>query len=442
MHSDIVGNSQELLAVSEKKYQFLSAMLHCVNKNMDRGYIKIGAADRLLDSLVKFSITDKDLSKKTLESFKKERGIYPPSFIVLSPTQRCNLKCTDCYASSSISRAGKTLDFQTLDKIVGECYNEWGNRFMTFSGGEPLIYQDSGKTLFDIWKKYPEMFFLLYTNGTLIDKEKAERIAELGNVTPTISIEGFKEETDERRGDGSFRKIMGAFENLKKAGVPFGASVTATRKNFSVLNDDKFYDFLFNEGINYMWLFQLMPIGQAKDARESMITPQQRVSLLREWEHLLGDKKYCIADFWNSGVLSNGCIAYGRNEGYLYVDWNGNIMPCVFVPYYMDNIKELHKQGKKLADALFSDMFVRGREWQDSYGLRDLQQPKNWLMPCSIRDHYLNFKYNIARGVKAADESAESAIRDPEHEKMMKEFDSQLAKLTQPIWDEEYLNRK
>lgn len=425
-----------------KKYEFLIAMLESSKRNFDKGYISKEIFDRIFDTLVKYGFLDKEINESLRVRFEKKYGIKPPSFIVLSPTQKCNLNCIGCYASSKAN--APTLDYETVNKIVDEVYNEWGNRFMTISGGEPLLYHDNGKTLFDIWKKYNQMFFLFYTNGTLINKENAEKLAELGNVTPAISIEGFEKETDERRGKGIFKKILEASDNLKKAGVPFGVSITATAKNIDTLLDDKFYDFVFQElGASYMWMFQLMPIGQAKDMKKMMITPEQRVNLYRKWEFLLKEKKYCIADFWNSGVLSNGCIAYGRNGGYLYVDWNGNITPCVFVPYYKDNIKDLHQNGKKLADALFSDFFINGRKWQCEYGLNNTKKPDNWLMPCSIRDHWMNFKNNIlSQDCKPEDVCAKESLESEEYDKTLKDFDEELKEKTEQIWNDEYLNQK
>jgi len=61
----------------------------------------------------------------------------------------------------------------------------------------------------------------MYTNGTLIDKKMAKRMADLGNVVPQVSVEGFEKETDARRGKGVFKKILRAFENMREAGVPF-----------------------------------------------------------------------------------------------------------------------------------------------------------------------------------------------------------------------------
>jgi len=307
------------------------------------------------------------------------------------------------------------------------------------------MYKADGKTLIDLFREFNDMFFLVYTNGTLLTEGLALKLAELGNVTPAISIEGWEEQTDDRRGKGVYKRILSATANLRNAGVPFGISVTATSKNVDVLLKDDFYDYFFNEeGASYMWQFQLMPIGKGKDVRELMITPEQRVKLFKKWKQLITDKKIPVADFWNSSSLSSGCIAYGRWNGYFYIDWNGNVMPCVFVPYYVDNIKDIYAEGKNLADALQSKMFKNGRKWQKDYGFEKKQDEKgNVLMPCSIRDHYQNFKYNILTpDVKGEDEEAEEILHDSEYEKMMIEFDDNLERLTQQIWEEEYLSKE
>jgi len=294
----------------------------------------------------------------------------------------------------------------------------------------------------DIFRKYNDMFFLVYTNGTLINEKLAQELADCANVTPAISVEGFEKETDARRGTGVYRKILAACARLRDVGVPFGISVTATSKNVDVLLSDEFYDFYFEEqGACYMWQFQLMPIGRGKDELDLMVKPEQRVKLYRKWEKLLSDKKYCLADFWNSGVLSRGCIAYGRSGGYFYIDWHGNVTPCAFIPYYVDNIYDLYDKGRALSDALFSDFMKSGRKWQREYGLDNWKRPKNWLMPCSIRDHYEMFRNSILpREANPEDEKAKEALESSEYFEILKEYDQQLQDLTERIWESEYLN--
>lgn len=440
--SVVSDDGEDLKLVQLKKYQFFSAMLHCVIRNVDKGYISAEIIKKIIDVLVQNNLICEDQSYyQAIEKFKQEYGEYPPTFIVFSPTQKCNLKCIGCYASSAANTPA-TIPFSYVDRIVSEAHDSFGSRFITISGGEPFMYNSEGKTLLDIYQKYDDMLFLTYTNGTLIDENVAAELAKSANITPAISVEGFEKETDGRRGTGTHQKILRAFECLRQAGVPFGISVTATSKNADILLTDEFYDFYFQEqGACYMWQFQLMPIGRAKDELDLMVVPEKRLQLYRKWEKLLSEKKYCLADFWNSGVLTRGCIAYGRSGGYFYIDWNGNVTPCVFIPYYVDNIYELYNNGKTLCDALFSDFMKNGRKWQREYGLDDWKKPKNWLMPCSIRDHYEIFRNSVLpKDAKPEDDKAREALESDEYFEVMKKYDEELKGLTEKIWETEYLN--
>ncbi|MCK4408365.1 MAG: radical SAM protein, partial [Bacteroidales bacterium] len=376
-----------------KRYQFYSAILNVAEKNLEKGYYSKTGTKKLIHSLSGGKLVTKagDKIGKIQIDYKLKYGEYPPGFVVLAPSQRCNLQCTGCYAGST-NRTVSTLPYSVVDRIIGDVHDVFGRKFVVISGGEPFVYKSDGKTLLDIFEKYNDVFFLVYTNGTLITPSIAQRLSELGNVTPAISVEGYEQETDERRGKGVYNKIMKAMENLRKAGVPFGISVTATSKNYELLLTDEFYNHYFEEmGVSYMWQFQLMPIGRGKETFDLVVSPKKRLELYKIWIKVLTEKKYPVADFWNSGVISNGCIAYGGNCGYIYIDWNGNITPCVFVPYYVDNIYDLYKEGKNLAHATLSVFMKNGRKWQNYHE----KTRKNHLMPCSIRDHYKNFRENI-----------------------------------------------
>jgi len=442
VYDSIVNDtSTDIKQVRIKRYQFLSAMLECVVRNIDRGYVSGDIISRVIDVFVQNNLVGTDDGRlSAAEQYKAKYGELPPTFIVFSPTQRCNLRCIGCYAASCAETAA-TVPYDYADRVVGEVHDLFGSRFVTISGGEPFMYRSQGRTLADIFRKYNDMFFLVYTNGTLIDDRTAGELASLGNVTPAISVEGFEAQTDQRRGPGTFKKILKAMERLRQVGVPFGISVTATSKNVELLLGDEFYEFFFeDQGACYMWEFQMMPIGRGKDEMELMVGPEDRFRLYRKWESLLAERKYCLADFWNSGVLARGCIAYGRNGGYAYVDWHGNVTPCVFVPYYVDNIYELYRNGKTLADAMFSEFMVKGRQWQRQYGLANCKRPGNWLMPCSIRDHYAVFRNSILPGdARPEDQNAKEALESGAYFEVLNSYDEKLRDLTEKTWETEYL---
>ena len=126
--------------------------------------------------------------------------------------------------------------------------------------------------------------------------------------------------------------------------------------------------------------------------------------------------------------------------GYIYIDWNGNIQPCVFVPYYVDNIIDLYTQGKNLADAVMSDFMKRGRKWQEEYCHHKNPEFEHFLMPCSIRDHYQNFRENILTPqAKPENIQAEQALNDSEYYNNLINYDNELKELTEKIVKEDFL---
>lgn len=420
------------------KFYMTMAIVTSLNRLMDRAKDKPKYRKIITESIGPKLIKISRKNKETVDRFEKKHGFTPPGFLTVSPTRFCNLKCTGCYANSSAANAEK-LDFDVVDRIITEKTKSWASWFTVISGGEPFLYEDKGKTILDIFKKHPDNFFLVYTNGTLITKEVAEKLAELGNVTPAISVEGFEKETDERRGKGVHKRILQAFENLKEAGVPFGVSITATNKNSEIATSDKLMDYYFDKGAFYAWVFQIMPIGRG--AMELLITPEQRLKMFRDTQHLMRDKKYFVADFWNCGMISNGCLAAGK--GYLYVEWNGNVTPCVFNPYAVANINEIYKKGGDLDDVLSSKFFKRIRRWQGDYALdQDPYEMGNWILPCPIRDHYKEYREFLDECKPfPIDDEAAIAFTDEKYKKDLIKYDEELKELFDPIWEKEYLEK-
>jgi len=374
------------------------------------------------------------------KSFAETHGFRPPCFVTISPTNVCNLKCKGCYAGDIYTR--HTLTFDVLDRVIREIKEYFGAHFLVISGGEPFMYRQNGHTLMDILERHQDVYFMAYTNGTMINREVARKLGELGNFTPSISVEGFAQETDERRGQGVHRKILEAMGYLREAGVPFGISVTPTRYNADLLLSDEFVDYYFlQQGAFYGWYFQYMPIGR-KPSVELMVTPQQRLKMLKRIWSLVEEKRLFIADFWNSGTASDGCMAAARGGGYFYIMWDGTITPCVFIPFkdrQGGNLYHLYQEGKTILDAIQTPFFQEIRKWQDNYWL---QQPKekcgNLLVPCIIRDNSLSFREIVTRtGAEPVDEGASALLSFIEQDSLPS-YNREYRQLVDPLWEKEY----
>jgi MoaA/NifB/PqqE/SkfB family radical SAM enzyme len=431
--------------VQQDKQDIMRALIHSFQRALDRKQISRGVLHTLLRSAFANYVNEMqdEESKDAGARFAlKHGGQKPPGLMVISPTRTCNLRCTGCYASAGPS--GERLDWDVFDRIITEAKKLWGMRFFVISGGEPFTYRSHGKSLLDMVKKHHDCFFLSYTNGTLIDARMAARIAEAGNLTPAISVEGFEKLTDQRRGPGVFQSVLDAMGHLRQAGVPFGVSLTATRENAEELLSDAFIDFFFEQQqAMYGWLFQYMPIGKAYTL-DLLVTPQQRLWMWRRTWQLIRERQILLADFWNCGTTSEGCIAACAPVGYFYIDWNGKIMPCVFVPYSAANIHDIYRQGGTLDDVYELPYFQAIRQWQWEYGLGK-QRPEehgNWLLPCSIRDHYAMGRGLIdAFHAEPEDAAASEALQDGRYYDAMVQYDRELRGLFDPIWKAEYLKQ-
>ena len=328
------------------------------------------------------------------------------------------------------------LDARTLERILTEKRGLWSSHLTVISGGEPFLWRDGDYGLLELFGDHPDEFFLVFTNGLCVDDRTAARLGALGNVTLSVSVEGLREQTDARRGAGVHGQVLAAFARLREAGVPFGVSTTPMQTNWETIASDEFVDFYFEQqGAVYGWMFQYMPIGRGP-ACDRMLTPEQRVELLRRTERIVRQRKVFLVDFANTAPVTSGCISAGRPGGYLYIDWDGNVMPCVFVPYAAANIHDVYAAGGDLDTVLQAPFFRCIRDWQNAYGYtRDAGGVGNWYCPCPNRDHFPVLQEAIRQTEpRPVGESAQAALTDAGYAEAMTDYGRRINALTAPIW--------
>ncbi|RLC45215.1 MAG: radical SAM protein [Candidatus Coatesbacteria bacterium] len=309
-------------------------------------------------------------------AFRDREGFRPPDLIVFSVTSRCNLNCRGCWAKEY--RGNPDLSWDVIDRTITEAKEKFGLHFFTITGGEPFMRPD----MLDLYAKHNDCWFLIYTNGTLITKDVARRLAKLGNTGPMLSVEGMEAETDARRGKGMFKKIERTAKMLRDEGVVVGFSVTATRNNVEVVSSDEFIDTMLDWGALIGWYFQYVPIGDRPDTN-LMLTPEQRDYLRRRIDKQRAAKPVFLADFWNDGAAVDGCMAGGKR--YLHINNNGDIEPCVFCHFAVDNIYDT-----TVTEALKSPFFRAIRE-RIPYDGNMLRCCMLFDRPQVFREHYRRF---------------------------------------------------
>ena len=102
------------------------------------------------------------------------------------------------------------LTYEEMDHVICQG-KEMGTYVYLFTGGEPLVRR---KDLIRLCEAHPDCVFSAFTNGTLIDEVFADEMLRVQNFVPAISIEGFEEATDSRRGHGTYQSVIRAMEIL------------------------------------------------------------------------------------------------------------------------------------------------------------------------------------------------------------------------------------
>jgi MoaA/NifB/PqqE/SkfB family radical SAM enzyme len=296
---------------------------------------------------------------------KEKENCSIPWAILMDPTSACNLRCTGCWAAEYGGRL--SMELELLDRIVTEG-KALGTYLYIYSGGEPLLRKSDIITLCE---KHSDCMFLAFTNGTLIDAPFAANMRRVRNFIPAISVEGFREASDSRRGAGTYDKAVKAMELLRESRLPFGISVCYTSKNAGEVGSDAFIDAMIEKGAKFCWYFTYVPVGRGAPT-DLIASAAQREFMYRQVRRFRNEKPMFILDFWNDGEYVGGCIAGGRS--YIHISAGGDVEPCAFVHYSNVNIRDV-----SLLEALKAPLFA---EYMKRQPFSD-----NPLRPCPLLDN-------------------------------------------------------
>ena len=318
------------------------------------------------DRLIKTFVVDANmLAWPKQEAMRDQYHCNIPWAILLDPTSACNLRCTGCWAAEYGHK--QNLTYEEIDSIINQGV-KLGTHVYIYTGGEPLVRKHD---LINLCEAHPDCAFLSFTNATLIDEEFVQDMIRVANFVPAISVEGFEEATDARRGEGTYAKVSRAMELLRENGLPFGVSCCYTSANANSIASEEFFDWLIEKGALFAWIFTYMPVGVGSPT-SLMVHADQREHLYRFVREMREKKPLFTLDFQNDGEFVGGCIAGGRR--YLHINAAGDVEPCVFAHYANVNIRET-----SLLDALRSPLFMQYYEGQP---FND-----NLLKPCPILEN-------------------------------------------------------
>jgi MoaA/NifB/PqqE/SkfB family radical SAM enzyme len=285
---------------------------------------------------------------KAFNNYEKglKNGQFFPAFHFISVTDECNLHCQGCWVTGK--KDNHTMSAEDVDRIITETKQK-GSYFFGILGGEPLMY----KPLISIFEKHSDCYFQLFTNGTLLNKEIADKLRKCANVTPLISFEGDEKVADVRRGGTRvFQRTTNAIEAATKSRLITGVAISVCQSNFEMALSHEFIQSMIDRKVCYLWYYIFRPAGE-NASPELALTPVQLNQLRR---HLIAARsKYAIAiidTYWNEKGEGFCPAAKGLSH---HINASGFIEPCPVIQFATDHIidntlTEIYKTSPFLND--------------------------------------------------------------------------------------------
>ena len=274
-----------------------------------------------------------------------KKGEFFPAFHFISVTDDCNLNCQGCWVMGKKEKS--RMSAEQLDQIITETKAQ-GSYFFGILGGEPLLY----KPLFDIFEKHSDCYFQLFTNGTLLTTEVAEKLRKVANVTPLISFEGDEQVADIRRGgEHVYEKTQLGIDHATNAGLVTGVAMSVCKSNLNLALSSDFIQSLIDRGVTYLWYYIYRPVGENATAELSL--SKQEIDELRLFMVNARTKfDIVIIDAYWDGEGKGLCpAASGLSH---HINASGYIEPCPVIQFATDRVGE-----KPLADIYHSSLFLK-----------------------------------------------------------------------------------
>ena len=289
---------------------------------------------------------------KTRQTYENQ-GEHIPTFLIASITSQCNLHCTGCYSRCNHATVDEGGTTQLTAEEWGRIFQEAGKlgiSFILLAGGEPMLRRDVLETA----GHNPDILFPVFTNGTFWDEQSFSLFDHCRNLIPILSIEGGREVTDARRGQGIYDKLIANMDKLKRRGIIFGASITVTTRNLREVCAEAYLKSLHERGCKAVIFVEYVPVTEDSlalapgDADRAYIRAQ--ITQLRR-DH----PEMVYIAFPGDEKGTGGCVAAGR--GFFHINSQGGAEPCPFSPYSDINVLDT-----SLRAALNSRLFRKLRE--------------------------------------------------------------------------------
>ena len=191
--------------------------------------------------------------------------------VVWNVTRACNLKCVHCYAHATEKSHDRELNkeegFALIDDLA-----DFGVPVVLFSGGEPLVRKDLTELASYAVEK--GMRAVISTNGTLIDKKKAEELKKIGLSYVGVSLDGLEAINDRFRGkSGAYQDALAGIRNCQEVGLKVGLRFTINQLNMGEVSG--IFDLIEELDIPRACFYHLVYAGRGSELIEQDLSHEE-----------------------------------------------------------------------------------------------------------------------------------------------------------------------
>jgi 12,18-didecarboxysiroheme deacetylase len=229
--------------------------------------------------------------------------------VVWNVTRACNLRCVHCYAQAVERTRERELSREQGLALIDDLA-DFGVPVVLFSGGEPLVRPDLAELArYAVGKG---MRAVVSTNGTLISRQKAEELKEIGLSYVGVSLDGMEAVNDRFRGkQGAFREALAGIRNCQTVGLKVGLRFTMNRMN--VQEVPKIFDLLERLEIPRVCFYHLVYSGRGSSLIEEDLNHDET----RRIVDLIMDR---TRDLYDRGIQKEVLTVDNHADGpYLYL---------------------------------------------------------------------------------------------------------------------------
>ena len=211
--------------------------------------------------------------------------------VVWNMTRRCNLKCVHCYAQAKDIEFENELSTEEGKALIDDLAS-FGSPVILFSGGEPTLRKDLPELA--AYARGKGMRAVISTNGTLIDRDMAKKLKEVGLSYVGVSLDGIRETNDKFRGlKGAFDAALRGLHNCQEEGIKVGLRFTINKQN--VRDIPAIFDLLEEEKIPRICFYHLVYAGRGSEMKNedlSLEESRQAVDLILDRTKRLHEKGF------------------------------------------------------------------------------------------------------------------------------------------------------